>query len=259
MTRGVWLALAAGAVVVLGAVLLGRAPEHPSGPPSSSYATTPDGVAAWATLLQRAGHDVRRIQVPLDRRRPAAGETVVLVDGRRLPDAERAALAAFLRGGGRAVLVGTAAVDELAGPAPRGARAETRRVGRGAAVLLADAASLTNRALGSGDHAALALALAGPPSRRVAFVETIHGYHQARGLGALPGRVRTCLWLLALAALVFLIARGRRLGPPEAQARELPPPRRVHVEALAAALARTRDRDALLTHPDSPTTTTETS
>jgi hypothetical protein len=107
-----------------------------------------------------------------------------------------------------------------------------------------DGGILTNRALPIGDHAARALLLAGPPSRRVAFLESVHGFHERRGLGALPVAVRWCLWLSALAAAVFLLARGRRLGPPEAASRELPPPRRVHVDALAAALARVQDRPA---------------
>jgi hypothetical protein len=144
------------------------------------------------------------------------------------------------------VLAGTAALEAIgAGGPPRGEAPERRRVGHGEALLLTDATPLRNRALGTGDHAALGLQLAGPPARRVAFVESVHGYHDARGLAALPARVRACLWLLGLAALAFLILRGRRLGPPEEQARRLPPARREHVEALAAALARTRDRDTL--------------
>ncbi|MDX6715440.1 MAG: hypothetical protein QOH30_1998, partial [Baekduia sp.] len=77
-----WVAVAAVAAVVLVAVVLGRAAERPSGPASSSYATTPAGLAAYADLLARAGHDVRRIRAPLDERRPAQGETVMVIDGR---------------------------------------------------------------------------------------------------------------------------------------------------------------------------------
>jgi hypothetical protein len=247
--------LAAAAVVLIG-VLLGRAPEQPSGPASSSYATAPAGLAAYAELLERAGHDVRRVRASLADRRPARGETVVVVDGRRLPPAQRDALRAHVRAGGHAILVGTAA-DTLGGDTslPRragGSAPVSRRLGRGTAILVPDAEPLRNRSLAGGDHAAEALAIAGPHGRRIAFVESIHGYREETGLAALPGRVQTCLLLLGLAALAFLIARGRRLGPPEAAARTLPPPRRAHVEALAAALARTRDRDTLTT----PTTET---
>jgi hypothetical protein len=249
MSGRTWVAVASIAAVVLVAVVLGRAAERPSGPASSSYATTPAGLAAYADLLARAGHDVRRIRAPLDERRPAQAETVMVIGGRPLPAAERRALMAFLHAGGRAVLAGRPAVGAvgMAVPSP-GSPPARRRIGRGEALLLAGAAAdrLRNRSLAAGDHAAFGLSLAGPPARRVAFVESVHGYHAARGLGALPGRVQTCLWLLGLAALALLVARGRRLGPPEAAARELPPPRRAHVEALAAALSRTRDRDDLL-------------
>ena len=250
------LVLLVAAAVVLVGVLLGRAPEQPSGPASSSYATSPAGLAAYAELLERAGHDVRRVRASLADRHPARGETVVVVDGRRLPADQRAALRDHVRGGGRAILAGTAA-DTLGGAAslPRragGTAPVTRRVGRGTVILVPDAEPLRNRSLADRGHAAEALAIAGPPGRRVAFVESIHGYRDETGLAALPGRVQTCLLLLGLAALAFLIVCGRRLGPPEAAARTLPPPRRAHVEALAAALARTNDRDTLTT----PTTET---
>ena len=251
MSRGTVLVLLAVAAVVLVGVLLGRAPEQPSGPASSSYATSPAGLAGYAELLERAGHDVRRVRASLADRRPARGETVVVVDGRRLPADQRAALRAHVRGGGRAVLAGTAA-GTLGGQEslPRragGTTPVTRRIGRGAAILVPDAEPLRNRSLAAGDHAAEALVIAGPPGQRIAFVESVHGYREETGLAALPTRVQTCLLLLGLAALAFLIVCGRRLGPPEAAARTLAPPRRAHVEALAAALARTNDRDTLTT------------
>ncbi|WCB91685.1 hypothetical protein DSM104299_00358 [Baekduia alba] len=253
MTRPTVL-VAAGIVAFLALVtFLGRAPQQPSGPASSSYATTPDGLAAYASLLERAGHDVRRVRASLDDRPPARGEVVVVVDGLPLAAEQRDALHAFVAAGGHAVLAGTAATT--LGGRPAAGRDVVQRIGRGTATLVARADPLRNRALDRDDNAARALALAGAPARRVAFVESVHGYHDARGLAALPDRVQTCLWLLGAAALAFLIWRGRRLGPPEGQARVLPPPRRAHVEALAAALARTRDRDTLKTTP--PKTETE--
>jgi len=258
------LALGLGAaVLVLLVVFLGRAPERASGPASSSYATTPAGLAAYATLLERAGHDVRRVRASLADRRPGGGETVVVVDGDALPGEQRDALRAYLRGGGHAILAGTAA-GTLGGDArlPRragGTAPVTRRIGRGTAILVPDAEPLRNRSLADAAHAAEALTIAGPPTRAVAFVESVHGYREETGLAALPDRVQTCLLLLLAAALAFLLARGRRLGPPEEQARALPPPRRAHVEALAAALARTRDRDTLIPQQTpTPTPTTET-
>ena len=39
---------------------------------------------------------------------------------------------------------------------------------------------------------------------------------------------------------MWLLARSRRLGPPEDEARPLPPPRWAYVDAVAGTLARTR-------------------
>jgi hypothetical protein len=52
------------------------------------------------------------------------------------------------------------------------------------------------------------------------------------------------LVLLGLSALVLIAARWPRLGPPEPPERPLFPPRRAYVDALAATLARSRDRTA---------------
>jgi hypothetical protein len=235
------LAIGAAVLALLAiAAFLGRAPTQPHGPPSSSYATTPDGLAAYASLLQRAGHDVRRIRAPLNERTPPRSDTIMLVDGTLLPARQRAALRAFAARGGHAILAGTAATTLGGDPS-----AGTQRIGHGTATLVADANPLRNRALALGDNAAQGLQLAGSPRQRIAFVESVHGYADRSGLGALPTSVKTTLWLLALAALAFLVLRGRRLGPPELAARPLAPPRREHVEALAAALARTKDRATL--------------
>lgn len=235
MTRGTLAFGAAAVALLVVAVLLGRAPQQQSGPPSSSYATTPDGLAAYAELLQRAGHDVRRVRTPLDQRTPPIDETLVIVDGKLLNYGQETGLRRFVRRGGHVILVGTAAADLGEEQTPR-----TERLGRGTATVVADATPLRNRALAQGDNAAYVLRLAGPPSRRIAFLETVHGYGERTGLAALPASVKTTIWLLALATLAFLLYRGRRFGPPELPERPLPPPRRAHVEALAAALARTK-------------------
>jgi hypothetical protein len=116
-------------------------------------------------------------------------------------------------------------------------------VGRGRMFLLADPSPLQNRLLGERDNAALGLALAGPRERGVDFLETYHGYGRSSGLTALPIAWKLLLGGAGLAALVYLIARGRRFGPPELPERELPPSRFTYVEALAAVVARTRQRD----------------
>ena len=114
------------------------------------------------------------------------------------------------------------------------------RVGDGRAALLADTSVLQNRLLGKADNAALGLALAGERRRPVHFIESVHGYGEASGLRAIPANWRFALAGLGLAALVLILARGRRLGPPEPEARAYPPPRREYVESLAGVLARTR-------------------
>ena len=49
---------------------------------------------------------------------------------------------------------------------------------------------------------------------------------------------------LGLAALVYMVARGRRFGPPEEEGRSFAPPRRHYVDSLAAVVARSKRRDA---------------
>ena len=112
-------------------------------------------------------------------------------------------------------------------------------VGAGRVVVLADTTPLSNLLLGTADNAAFGLALAGPAGTPVAFAEGPHGFRSAQGWSALPGPVRTALAGLALAAAVWLLARSRRLGPPEEEVRALAPRRRAYVDALAATLART--------------------
>jgi hypothetical protein len=112
-------------------------------------------------------------------------------------------------------------------------------VGRGRVVALADPSPLQNRLLGTADNAGFGLAAAGDDPT-VLFAEGLHGYGRERGLGAIPGRWQAALIGLALAALLGVVAAGRRLGPPEDAGRVLPPPRREYVDALAGSLARTR-------------------
>ena len=114
-------------------------------------------------------------------------------------------------------------------------------VGPGRALLLADVSPLQNAKLDDEDNAALALALAGDRRQKVIFVEGVHGFGESRGLAALPDDWKWALIGLGLAGLVGVWAMGRRFGPPEADRRELPPPRRRFVDAQALTLARTHD------------------
>jgi hypothetical protein len=130
-------------------------------------------------------------------------------------------------------------------PAAGGAGGTTLAVaadGAGRLLLLADSSPLQNAYLTTADNARFAVALAGASSRRVVFLETYHGYGSGSGVAAIPFRWRAALLISIAAALVFMLARGRRFGPPEAEGRELAPPRALFVESLAATLARTRDR-----------------
>ena len=82
-------------------VAIDRLAPTPSGPEGSSYATAPEGAAAYAELLHRAGHPVRRVRAPLAERAPDPGSTLVVLDPERVePDEARGDRA--LRGGGRA-------------------------------------------------------------------------------------------------------------------------------------------------------------
>jgi hypothetical protein len=119
----------------------------------------------------------------------------------------------------------------------RSALAAVAQVGAGRAILLADPAPLLNSRLALRDDAAFALNVAGP-GRPVAFLESVHGFGRASGWGALPGRFKGALVLLALAGAALALARGRRLGPAQPAGRELAPPRAAYAGGLAGALAR---------------------
>ncbi|MFL5894822.1 MAG: DUF4350 domain-containing protein [Thermoleophilaceae bacterium] len=276
-------------VVVVNVVLyaVARLVPSPSGPESSTYATTRNGFAAWAELLERNGHPVvRERRLPADVS-PAAGSTAVVLDPDAVTPDDAHALEQFVAGGGRLVAGGPLPVwlgDVLARlPAwrPRGprfwepagggpdlagvghvetvgrasfgpmhwARSELAAAGsslvatvphgRGTVVLVADSSALQNRLLAHRDNALLALRLAGAPGTPAVFYESLHGYGSGRGLAALPAHWKLALILFGAAALLWLLARARRLGPPEAPADAGPPPRRLYVDALAATLART--------------------
>jgi hypothetical protein len=221
----------------------------PTGRPSSSLATTPQGFAGWAELARRNGV---RVVAARDIAELPGDATVVALDQRLRPAEVRALLAQ-----GHAVLGGRRAgrlVTTLAGArrlpsGPRETRVGDRRIktagrgswaGRGLVVergdvtLLADSSPLENARLARADNAAFALDLAG--SGPLVFYEP----QRANGLAALPGNAKGALVLLLVAAGVLMLARGKRFGPVEADARELPPARVAYVDALAATLARAK-------------------
>jgi hypothetical protein len=122
----------------------------------------------------------------------------------------------------------------------KGALLAVATVARGRVVAFADTSPVRNAALADGDNAQLALGLAGPSGRTVRFLESYHGYGETTGIAAVPDRWVASLALGLVAAAAFVLARGRRLGPPDPETRELAPARRVYVDSLAAVLARAR-------------------
>jgi hypothetical protein len=271
-----------------------QATRSPGGPTSSSFATGPDGVAAYAELLGRFDRPVLRLRDEPGETALETESTLVLLDAEGLTRADADAIGGFLREGGRLLYAGGAPgwfrrvggerlvwKDAFAGSgrvppgtpglaevrtveadargvwasdegvlleADEGALALRRTVGAGEAVFLSDASPLQNRLLAAADNAAFGLAVAGPAGRPVVFAESFHGYGEASGIDAVPGRWWWALGGLFLAALVLALSRGRRLGPPELPGRPLPPARAEFAEALAIQLARTRPRtDAVRT------------
>jgi hypothetical protein len=118
-------------------------------------------------------------------------------------------------------------------------------IGEGRVVLLADTAPLQNDNLAEADNAAFGLAAVGPSSRPVLFAESSHG-GTGTGLAAIPRRWKWALIAGGVATLLAMWSAGRRFGPPQDEARDLPPPRRAYVDAVAATLAKTRQPDASL-------------
>jgi hypothetical protein len=100
---GIVVALVGFAVVL--AVIQRLAPA-PKGPRSSSYATSPAGLAAYASVLERAGHPVRRLRTSIDDKAPRLDETLVVLDPDVMEPEEAQAIGDWVRSGGRLVAGG---------------------------------------------------------------------------------------------------------------------------------------------------------
>ncbi|MCP9491519.1 MAG: DUF4350 domain-containing protein [Solirubrobacteraceae bacterium MAG38_C4-C5] len=96
------------AVVALNA--LGFALEEldppPTGPPSSSYATQPLGVQAWARVLEDTGRSVRRVREAPAERAPDPRQALFVLDPGVLEPGDVEALVRFVERGGRLVAGG---------------------------------------------------------------------------------------------------------------------------------------------------------
>jgi hypothetical protein len=90
-------------------VAIDRLAPTPGGPEGSSYATAPEGAAAYAELLRRAGHPVRRLRRPLAEQPLDPGATLIVLQPDGLAPAEARAIGRFVEDGGRLVAAGTPA------------------------------------------------------------------------------------------------------------------------------------------------------
>jgi hypothetical protein len=97
--------IVAGAVIALAVALeiIDRLSPAPKGPGSSSYATQPAGVAAYASVLERAGHPVRQIRTPISERWPRPEETLIILDPDFIDSDEAVSIADWVSEGGRLV------------------------------------------------------------------------------------------------------------------------------------------------------------
>ena len=102
------LAVVVAVVVAFNVVVFGldRIAGGPSGPRSSSFATAPDGVAAYAELLGRVGHRVERLRAAPAEATLDPGATAIVLDAGPLSGADAGALRAFVAAGGRLVAGG---------------------------------------------------------------------------------------------------------------------------------------------------------
>jgi hypothetical protein len=113
VSRGWKIGLGLGGFVIALNVLLSVTHSlfggSPGGPASSSYATAPTGVAAYASLLGRAGHRVDRLRGHVADARLDPARTLVLLDpAAQVTPADTSALHAFVEAGGRLVVGGAA-------------------------------------------------------------------------------------------------------------------------------------------------------
>lgn len=98
--RGLRIAGTAVLALLIVAAVIDELTPASSGPTSSSYATSPDGLAAYADLLTAAGHDVTRLRVTPARATLDPRGTVVLLDPNLVLQSDVAALRRFVQAGG---------------------------------------------------------------------------------------------------------------------------------------------------------------
>ena len=104
LALGIAVCLVGFAVVL---AIVDRLTPEPKGPPSSSYATTPQGLAAYASVLQRNGHPVRRLRTRIADEAPPTDQTLVVLDPDVMEPEEARAIGEWVRSGGNLVAGGT--------------------------------------------------------------------------------------------------------------------------------------------------------
>ena len=245
MSRRSLVAVGVAALVVVAVLLVGR-PDQ-GGPPLAPDGTGPLGTKALVLLLEELGAEVDVTASP-----PTADHDVALVLADSLGDGGRDALRAWRQVGGTLVVADPSSpltppvreattepslargceVPALAGVervAPSGGALYdpgsrlTACFGgfvvvdegeRGNFVAVGGAGAFVNGVLGDDDNAALAAALLAPvPGTRIAFLQPPLPGEGSRSLADLIGDdVRSLLWQLAVAFLLFALWRARRLG-----------------------------------------------
>ena len=178
--RRTWIVVGSivGAFVVVNVVvaLVSRYTRNPGGPTSSSYATAPEGLAAYFDLLARSGHPVTRIRDDLAKARLDAKSTVVVLDPSDVDVTAGATLERFVEQGGRLLAGGAAGTHSLGifEDAPVWQAGGPRR----SAVLapaaeVAGVSSVVSAGKGSWESAGEALPVLGGGGRVLAVVATI--------------------------------------------------------------------------------------
>jgi hypothetical protein len=186
-------------------------------------------------------------------------DTLILADvapldllGASFSGADAAALADWVRAGGRLVFLGDGPLRMIASEtlgSSRERRHESKAAiareafGRGAIVFVRDAAAFENGSLANDDNARLAYALARPRGVRgvVAFDEAVRGHLvPAHWWDALPRRLVAAIGLIAVVLAVALFGAAIRLGPPLVVTDERATSSEAYLDALAALYERAR-------------------
>lgn len=219
-----WVLLAVFVGLLVGGYILAAPNQRDEYKVSTTYNADPLGVKAFYTLLgERLGYNVGQLRKPYTQMPPRArvlicvqpqtkGPGAALGFGRQyhITDAERDALARWVRAGGTAVFL----ADNLEGvPAAFGS---DQQIGKGRVYAFSTRRIITNR--GMRDHRN-ALEMLGILDRHVGkrdlilFDEYHHGVAESRSLWSyVSRRVWVAMAILLVAAGVLCHTRGRRFG-----------------------------------------------